>query len=138
MAAGPALLEDLELLDVLEHLVIIPGELVAPEGLLQRQNSPLQLGGDNRAKLDRPHIRLALVGAHALEDHANDVTQVLVGQVEKARQPLQQLRMVLVPQRDLLLLDEEGCQDDYQALQDHGPTQGLASECVSVYLVELE
>jgi len=56
----------------------------------------------------------------------------------KARQALEKLGMVLVPHWDLLLLDEEGCQDDYQALQDHGPTQGLASEGVPVYLVELE
>ena len=46
--------------------------------------------------------------------------------------------MVLVPHRDFLLLDEEGCENDNQALQDHGATQGLASEGVSIDLVELE
>jgi hypothetical protein len=46
--------------------------------------------------------------------------------------------LVLVPHRDFLLLDEEGCENDNQALQDHGATQGLASEGVSVDLVELE
>jgi len=35
LAAGPALLEDLQLLDVLEHLVIISGEFVAAQGLLK-------------------------------------------------------------------------------------------------------
>jgi len=61
-----------------------------------------------------------------------------VSQMVEARQALEKLCVVLVSHWDLLLLDEEGCQDDYQALQDHGPTQGLASECVPVYLVELE
>lgn len=46
--------------------------------------------------------------------------------------------MVLVPHRDFFLLDEEGCKNDNQALQDHGATQGLASEGVSIDLVELE
>ena len=46
--------------------------------------------------------------------------------------------MILFPHWDFLLLDEEGCQDDYQALKNHGATQGLPSECVSIDFVELE
>ena len=76
----------------------------------------MELGGDHRFKLDRPHIQLALIIAHSLKDHANDVTQVLVSQMIEPRHALEKLLLVLIPHWDLLLLDEKGCQDDNQAL----------------------
>ena len=40
-------------------------------------------------KLDRPHVLLALIAAHTLKDHANDVTQVLVSQMIESGQALE-------------------------------------------------
>ena len=85
LAPCPALVKDLQLLDVLKHLVIVSDEFIATQGLLKGQYvhiSPLEeLGGDHRLKLNSPHVRLALINTHSLKDHANDVTKVLVSQM---------------------------------------------------------
>ena len=111
----------LESLDILEELMIIPRELLAPEGLFEGQgiiivSGSLKLGRHDLFKLESPHVSLTVFNTHPLKNHANNMTKVLMRQVIEAGKSL--MKFPLIPGRDRgwCLLNEESGENHDEGL----------------------
>jgi hypothetical protein len=69
--------------------MIVPGELLIPLAFLESQHliTALEIFNYEISQTDGPSVCAAVFWTHPLEDHTNDVEEVLMCQVKELSQP---------------------------------------------------
>lgn len=77
------------LLDISVDFMIVPRELIIPLAFLETQHliTALKFRNYKISQTDGPGVCDTVFGAHPLEDHTNDVEEVLMYQVKELSQP---------------------------------------------------